>query len=207
MSALFRDLHHALRSLLRRPGLALVIVSTLAVGIGANSAIFTYLIEMHRARFEAPEPERLFYLRGGNDRGEDDLPCSMPDLLDIRDGLEGLAEMRSWGVLGMVAVLPGGESIYTFASAIEPGYFDLYARRPHRGRFFLPEENTPGGERAVVVDYGFWTRRLGGDPEIVGKTLRLGRQPYTVVGIAPRGFQGTGFTWPLFVPAVRARRS
>ncbi len=203
MNELIRDLRYASRSLLRNSGVSVIIIFTLAVGIGANSAIFTYLMEMHRARFAAPEPERLFYLRSGDGDSQQRLPHSMPDLLDIRDGLGDLAEFRGWGFLATVAVLPSGESLYTFASAVEPGYFGLYRETPHLGRFFLPEENTPTGPQVVVVDYGFWTRRLGSDPEIVGKTLEIGRTPYTIVGVGPQGFQGTGLTLPLFVPAIR----
>ncbi len=202
MTPLLRDARHALRSALRRPGVPLVVILTLAVGIGANSAIFTYLIEVYRAKVPVPDPERVFWIRTGTEAE----PGGMSSYLDAEAYREataalGISAVRAgWGA---VVELPQGGTTYRVGLAVSAEYFPLLGARFPLGRGFLPQEDRPDGPAVAVVGHFFWRRHLGADPAILGRTIRINGRPFTIVGVTAPGFRDVALVLPLFVPAAR----
>ena len=144
MTTLLRDARHALRSALRRPGVPLVVVLTLAVGIGANSAIFTYLIEVYRAKVPVPDPGRVFWIRTGTVAE----PGGMSSYLDAEAYREATAALGDSAVRagwGAVVELPQGGTSYRVGLAVNAEYFPLLGARFALGRGFLPQEDRPDG--------------------------------------------------------------
>ena len=202
MTTFLRDARHALRSAIRRPGVPLVVVLTLAVGIGANSAIFTYLMEVYRAKIPVPDPERLFWVETGSGRQPGGM-SSYPDAEAYREAtaeLGGSAVRAGWGA---VVELPRGGTSYRVGLAVSHGYFALLGARFTLGRGFLAQEDRPEGRPVVVVGHLFWSRYLGADPSILGRAIRINGRPFTVVGVVARGFRDVALVLPLFVPAAR----
>ncbi len=189
-----------------------MIVLTLAIGIGANTAVFTFLLEEHWTKINAPDVERLFFVRTG-DQGGPAGNSSYQDAVRYREALEGLGEVSPWAFFGASIQPPGsvdGHSVYGVGSAVSPPHFRLFGvhegqgRRAFTlGRDFRADEFTGGGARVVIVDYTYWRRHLGADSDIVGKTLKIRGYPYSVVGVAPRGFENTGQPHTIYVPIAR----
>jgi len=193
MNSLLQDLKYAIRMLTKSPAFALVAVLTLALGIGANTAIFTVVNEaLLRPRPGIGAPERLVDIgRSDNGRGFDNM--SYPNFSDFRTlntSFTGMAalnlEPRAMSLTGK----DGAERVYV--SVVSGNYFDVLQVKAHAGRFFLPEEDrTPNTNPVVVLSYAYWQKRFQGDGGIVGREIKLNGLGYTVVGIAAREFHGT----------------
>jgi putative ABC transport system permease protein len=189
------DLKFAFRQLLKNPGFTVVAVLTLAIGIGANTAIFSIINGVLLKPLPYPEPDRLVTLWERNpQRGIEQEKVSGPNYLDWR---------AQNSVLEELSVSPGWEGSETFNLVLRDGtvkvragynsasLFTTLGAKPLLGRTLLPEEDRKEGNRAVVLSYGLWQRRFGGDSNIIGQTLTLdtyGRRDYTVVGVMPPGF-------------------
>ena len=195
-----QDIAFACRGLVRSPGLTLTIVLSLSLGVGANVAVFTAI---DRVFVQAPpgvvKPDqmrriysRIFSVRGMNygPTGRVAGNFSTRDLRALTEATRGTARLAG-NYHGYGARLNGGEQRVrrTFVS---PGYFDLLGVRPSLGRFFAPDEDRiTGAPMAVVVlSHAFWRNQLGGDSTIIGRSLRLDDESYTVIGIAAREFEG-----------------
>ena len=199
MSALVRDVRTALRSVRAAPGLTATIVLTLALGIGANTALFTYVCAWLWPVVDAPRPEQLVSLEAH----WKDLPyglVSYADLLDIRRGqkvFEHLAGARPNGASLQI----GDRTVFGWAYMVGGDYFALFGKRPAVGRWLTPEDDRPGAERVMVLSYPFWRHHFGADPGVVGRQVTVGGKfPYTVIGVAPRGFQGQGLAQNVYIP-------
>ncbi|HEU4629931.1 MAG TPA: ABC transporter permease [Gemmatimonadaceae bacterium] len=199
----WRDVRHAVRGLRRNPLFTLVAVLSLAVGLGATTAIAT----LANALLLKPPPgvgapERVVDLgRTQEGRGFDTF--SYPNYLDVRERvrtLSGVAALRPEPQVASLAT-PGGV-VPVQAATVSANYFAVLQARPAMGRFFVAEEGrAPGSAPVVVVSHRFWTERLAGDRAAVGKAIRLNGTPFTVVGVAAEGFHGTNLTAPdLWVP-------
>ena len=201
------DLRAALRSLRSRPGHAVVAVLSLAIGIGSTVAIFS----IANALFLRPVPglrdvSRAVEIgRTTDGRGFDTM--SYPDIDELRS-LEAFERIAAWeGGEFRLSVDGAGERIQGYY--VSPEYFDVLGLRPALGRLLLPDEaKGVGAHPVVVVSHHFWRERLGGDAAVIGSTLRLNREPYEVVGVAPPGFQGHmfGLRGSVFVPLVQHPR-
>ena len=203
MGTLWQDLRYGWRMMLTSPGLTAVAVASLALGIGANTAIFSFVNAVLLRPLPVAEPERLVYLFGGTERHPYGV-TAYPDYVDYRDQsgvFEGLATYS-----GISLSFTGGERTELVSGSIVSGnYFDVLGVKAALGRTFLPEEDqTPGARPVAVLSHGWWQRRFGGDPQIVGRQLTLNGQSFTVVGVAAAGFQGAGAgeTNDLFVPMM-----
>ncbi|HET9984123.1 MAG TPA: ADOP family duplicated permease [Longimicrobiales bacterium] len=201
-----RDVRHAFRMIARMPGLAAVVIVSLGVGIGVNTAIFSWIQAVvlkpipgvvDAAGFELVEPR--------TETG------AYPELswLEYRDLAERLRSFRELLAFRMVPLTLGepGRTERAYGQLVSGNYFSALGLRPALGRFFRPEEvERPGGEPVVVVSYGFWQARLGGSPGALGRTLRVNDRELTVVGVAPPAFQGTvlALSFDLWVPATLA---
>ena len=190
-----QDVTFALRSFLRTPGFTAVAVLTLAVGIGANTAIFSAVNAMLLRPLPFREPERLMQVSltvppRGDAPGRDDAPWSLPKFSVFKKAQTVFEDVSLWAsAQGTLRVGTDAErSWYEFADA---RYLPTLGIRPAIGRNFSAEEDaTPGGPRVVILSDAFWQRRFNADSSVVGRSLIVDGDPYTVVGVLPPGFRG-----------------
>jgi putative ABC transport system permease protein len=188
LGELTQDLRYTLRLLRRAPGFAALVIGTLAVGIGANATIFSVVNAVLLRPFPYAEPERLVQLfEGPRDKPERYGNVSYPDFMDWRAATHTLS--------GLAATFGGGANL-TIGGAAErvslvsgsASLFDVLGVRPALGRGFAPGEDDPGTGRVAVLSDGFWRRRFGADPSIVGRVLDIDGIPRTVIGVMPPDF-------------------
>jgi len=215
------DCRYAVRRLRQNPGFALAAILTLALGIGANVAVFTVVQAVLLSPLPYPHPEQLVRvyddLRGSNSR---DVGVSAPELWDLRDRSDVFHDLSA--VWPTDANLTGGEKPARIeALATSTNYFTMLAARPELGRVYTSNDEQPGFIEGAVLSDGFWRREFGGDPKALGKQIRLDGDLYTVIGVMPPDFRhpgrslagdvevwlAAGFNAPPFpVPAQRSRR-
>ncbi|HVW83144.1 MAG TPA: ABC transporter permease [Bryobacteraceae bacterium] len=183
LESLFKDLGYALRGLRGNPGFTVVAVATLALGIGVNAAVFTVTKAALFAGFPLVERnDRILYLSSG--RG---CCLSYPDFEDWRAqarSFQGMAVVH--GVSGILSDESGAESYY--ATEVSADTFRLVGEKPVIGRDFAPSDEVAGAAPVAILNYGFWERRYGKDPAIIGRTIRMEGALTTVVGVMPPGF-------------------
>jgi putative ABC transport system permease protein len=186
MTGLLQDLHYAIRQLRKSPGFTVVAVVTLALGIGANTAIFSVANGVLLRDLPFHDPQRLALLWSvGRDDNRDQL--SFTDIDDYRSQnhvFENVVAFGNWSATftgaDTPARIPGMQ--------VSDGYLSLMRVKPLLGRDFLPEEQIEGKDQVILLTYGLWQDRFAGDPQIVGKQLSLGGKPYTIVGVTPKDF-------------------
>ncbi len=196
MGTLVQDVRYGLRMLRRNPGFAAVAVLTLALGIGANSAIFTVVNGVLLQPLPYPEPDRLVYLNEGNSGSSIGYPNYL-DWVAQNHVFEHMGAIQSASFVltgkGNPELIPG--------SYVAEGFFHTLRVTPIMGRGLLPDDDHPGADPVVLVSYKFWQQRLGGDPNVLHKAIQLDDRSYTVVGVMPRDFQfPLGAEPDLFVP-------
>jgi len=183
-----RDVRFAVRTLVRQPAFALVATLTLAIGIGANTAIFSLLYQVFLRPLPYPQADRLVYVWNMYSRmGLPKASVSIPDYLDRRTQAPSIedATLFTGGSLSLAAE---GEPAQLRTLAVTPSFFSTLGRSPMLGRAFIDEDATPDADNFAILTYGLWTTRFGADPSIVGRDVRLGGEPYAVVGVLPRDF-------------------
>src|ERR1041384_2004579 len=205
---MFQDLRFSLRSLLKRPGFTLVVVATLALGIGVNAAIFSVFNTLLRP-LPVKEPESIVRLFSevGSDR--DDL-FSFPDYAHIRDHNQSFSDVlavfeEERFLLGENR--PNSDPEEILGNFVSDNYFSMLGGSTYLGRSFTAEENSvPGRDAVVVLSHGFWQRRFGSDAHLVGSSIKLNGKPFTVVGITNPEFVGLRQEMPdIWLPlAMRA---
>lgn len=195
------DLRYALRQLLKNPGFTVVAVMTLALGIGANTAIFSIINGLLLRPLPYPEPGRLVTLwEKSPERGIEQERVSGPNYLDWRRQstvIEDAAVSPGWGGVEKFNLVKPDSVTKVIASFTSASLFTTLGTRPVLGRTLLPEEDRKESGRSVVLSHGFWQREYGGDPNVLGRTLALdtyGRRDYTIVGVMPAGFGQPGQT-------------
>src|SRR5919205_74500 len=190
MKTLLQDVRYAVRTLRKSPGFALVAVVALALGIGANTAIFSVVKAVLLSPLPYPAPERLVWLREVNP-GSDiiDEPASAPNFNDWRTQARSFEGMAAFTYNAATLTDGGGEPERVPAAYTSANFFQVVGVGPALGRGFLPEEETTGKNRVVVISHGLWQRRFGASPQALGQTLNLGGNPYTIVGVAPADFK------------------
>jgi putative ABC transport system permease protein len=189
LEPLLQDVRFAFRSLRKQPGFVAAALLTLALGIGANVAMFGVVnVAMLRALPYA-EPDRLVLGRTLWPRGSIGWTVSAPDYYDVRDqatSFESLSAITPF--TRDITITGSGEPERARVAWVSPGFFRTLGVTPALGREFLPPESEPGGARVVVLSHALWERRFGGDPRVVGATLTVDGEPRTVVGVMPAGF-------------------
>ena len=190
MRETLRDLRYAARTLLRSPGFALVAVATIALGIGANTAIFSVVDGVLLRPLPYREPGRLVTLTHN---------LSPPELADVA------TTSRAFESVGGAAIQPydlksGPEPVQGTSAMVSGGLFETLGARPLLGRALTKDDDRPGGERVAVLGHSLWTREFGGDPSIVGRTMLLGGVPWTVVGVMAPDFALPEQKVDLYVP-------
>ncbi|MBN1509539.1 MAG: ABC transporter permease [Sedimentisphaerales bacterium] len=189
METLWQDIRHAFRMLARNPGFAIVVVVILSLGIGANTAVFSVVNAVLFKRLPYEQPDRIVVLQEQKlQQGLRGIASSHHTLVYWREHnqvFEGLS-----GVEGHRFYVTGPEkSQHLIAFAVSPGYFSVMGAKPMLGREFLAEEEQPGHGKVVMLSYAFWREQMGGDPEVIGKSLLMDGQSYTIVGVMPAAFR------------------
>src|SRR5215510_2268239 len=207
MWTLWQDLRFGGRMLLKKPGFTLIAVVTLALGIGANTAIFTWL----KAIILQPLPgvaasDRLVMLHSVAQRaGNQVIVVSYPDYKDYRDRNEVFSGLAAFNADAFNLMDIGGQPERVWGSLVSGNFFEVLGVRAALGRTFAPDEDrTPGTHPVVVISHRLWQRRFAADPTLIGKTIRLNKRDFTVIGVAPEGFSGScvGLALDLWAPLM-----
>ncbi|MCI0489041.1 MAG: ABC transporter permease, partial [Blastocatellia bacterium] len=204
MENLYQDLRYAVRMLLKKPGFTLAAVLTLAIGIGANTTIFSLLNAAFLRPLPGDAPDRLVTLLVRSDDSSLNESFSYPDYADIRDQSKSLSGLAAYGSLDVSLSVEVGAEVLA-GEIVTGNYFDVLGVKPVLGRTFLPEEDrVPGQSPVVVLSYDLWRERFGADPGMIGRDIVLNGYPYSVIGVAPRGFNSAllGRSSRFWVPAM-----
>ena len=181
------DLTHALRSLRRQPTFTLVAILTLALGIGANTAIFSVIKTVVLNPLPYEDPDKIAVMWEVNPEGNQDR-VSIPTFQDWQHETKTLESMAAYRQVDF-SYSGNGDPRNVPGVKATPDLFTVLKANAALGRTFLPEESIVGADRVVVLSHGFWTRVLGANPSIVGKTIQLDAVPFTVVGVMKPGFE------------------
>lgn len=206
MRTLWLDLRYVLRGLARSPGFAAAAVISLALGIGANTTIFTLINAVFLNPLPVEKPSELLAVLTVDANNPGVWTVSYPNYKDLRDQNEVFDSLAAYSFPNPASMQArGNEPEQIMVEFVTGNYFDVLGLKPAAGRFFLPEEDkTPGAHPVVVLGYGFWTRRFGRDPRVLGSTFALNGRQYTVVGVAPARFRGLTVVFgpDLWVPVM-----
>src|ERR1041384_6368596 len=175
MEAVFQDLRYAIRTLGRNPGFSLVVVLILALGIGANAAIFSFVNGVLLSRLPFPDPERLVVLGERNPE----------DWQKQSEGVEQLGAWRDWRF--KINTSEGPDLVS--AGIASPELFAALRVAPVIGRLFLPEDNQRGHDHVVLIGYAYWQSNFGGASTVIGQPITLDNESFTIVGVLPQSLK------------------
>jgi predicted permease len=204
---LWQDLRYGARMLVKNPGFTLIAVITLALGIGANTAIFTWL----KAIYLEPLPgvaasHRLVMLRSTWIKaGNSLMQVSYPNYKDYRERNEVFSGLAAFNNIAFNLADGKGRPERIWGSLVSGNFFDVLGVRLALGRTFTPDEDSmPGTHPVAVISHRLWQRRFAADPSLIGKTIRLNQLDFTLIGVAPEGFRGSliGMEFDLWAPAI-----
>ena len=202
MTTLLQDLRFGVRMLWKRPGFALVAVLTLALGIGANTAIFSVVNAVLLRPLPFRDAGRLVLVYETTQSVPRDF-VSVPNLEDYRAGSRAFEGFATFVPQSVNLTGAGTEPERVVGAFVTSSFFPLIGVEPARGRAFLAEDDAQGGGQVAILNHDLWQRRFGGDPEIVGKSLTFNGEPYTVVGVMPEGFGLSAATTDVLLPAQK----
>jgi putative ABC transport system permease protein len=198
MQTLIQDLRYAIRSLIKRPGFSLIAITTIALGIGASTAIFTVVDAAMIKGLPYESPDRLYHMwERTSQKDFDQREFSYPDYQDyLQNQVVDIAAYTGGGT-----ILNGnGESERVFAPLVTANFFSLLGVQPIKGRTFQGGDDKPGGPLLAVLTYPFWQSHFGGNEKVLGQQLNLAGQPYTIIGVLPQSFQFAMRPADLFLP-------
>jgi predicted permease len=202
LEGLWRDIRYATRQLRHSPGFALTAILTLAMGIGANVVVFGVLNALILRPLNIPGANRLFEIE---QKEQGNLTQSYPDYVDYRARNGTFTDLATYRIID-AGLSNGGPAHTSWIYEASGNYFDLLGVQPALGRFFhASDEHGPNSAPYIVLSDAFWRSRFNADPRIVGTTVDINRHPFTIIGIAPRTFNGTElFFWPDFwIPMIK----
>src|SRR5262249_45771061 len=203
---MIQDLRYGVRMLVKRPSFTLIALLTLALGIGANTAIFSVVNAVLIRPLPYENPERLVVVR--ERISERDIGASYLNFTDWRDENQVFEQISAFRPLENFNLTGAGEPERLQGMLVSANFFSTLGIKPFRGREFLAEEDRRGAAPAVILSYGLWERRFSRDESIIGKQVTLNNQSFTVVGVAPENFQfaaETDVTVPIGLSADRFR--
>jgi predicted permease len=187
----WKDIQYALRTLTKNPGFAIIGIVTLALGMAANTTLFSVINGFLLRPLPVPHPEQItvFALQQSSLPG--DRRFSYPDYEDLRDQADSFSDVLAYRVT-LASVTVDQKNDHCIISRVSSNYFSSLGLKPAYGRLLLPTEGrTPGADPIMVLGYSYWRQRFGGDPHIAGKKVEVNGNPFTVVGVAPPEFHGT----------------
>jgi len=189
MATLWKDLRFGLRALARTPALTAAALVALALGIGANTAIFSVIDGVLLEPLPYPRPDRLVMLIDTNpEAGWPRFSSSLPNAVDWREQSRSFEEMAAFTGSSLNLTAPGTSPERLSGAAVTAGLFDVLGVKPLLGRGFEEAENQPGAEKVVVLSHDLWARRFGSAGDVLGRRITLDGEPRTVVGVMPEGF-------------------
>ncbi len=187
MQTIWQDLRYAARMLAKNPGFTAVAVLTLALGIGANTAIFTVVYGVLLRPLPFPEPDRIVQMAEAYKTQSDEMDLTWKQLEHLREFGQLFEHIAGYTDAGY-NLSTGTQAEHVRGNPVSAEYFQVLGVRPSLGRDFLPEEDRGDGQHVVILSHSLWKRRFGGDSTAVGKTILLNGDPYTVIGVMPAGF-------------------
>ncbi len=197
VTELIQDLTFAARQLLHHPGFTVVALLTLSLGIGATAAIFSAVQAVVLRPLPVPDPSRILAIYTAFPQGRASVSAG-----NYVDGIEPVSSFTATTAIRYssfnLADTAAAERI--IGARVTAGFFTVFGVPPARGRVFTTEEDQPGGPSVVVLSHRLWSRRFGADPSVIGSQVRLGGQPYEVIGVMPQAFDFTAQTEELWVP-------
>jgi putative ABC transport system permease protein len=195
-----KDLRYAARVLTRSPGFTLFTVMTIALALGANAAIFSLVDGILLKPISYPEPERIVQLWEKPPRGLRNgiAPANYLDWVQQSRSFESMAALSGAGM----SYTGGGEPKSLRASVVSAPYFEVFGIKAVMGRTFAADEDQPGKDKVVVLSHRTWTNHFGRDPGLIGRSIHLNGEPYTVIGVLPRGSEFDRRSTDLWVPLV-----
>jgi predicted permease len=203
MGTLTQNLRYAIRALWNNPGFALVVVLTLALGIGANTAIFSVVYSALLHPLPYREPGKLFHLgesRSQLDNSAGGAQASYPDYLDWKQKVKSIQSFAGYSG-DAFTLAANGEPKNTFAAQVTPNFFSTLGVKPALGRDFVENEMQSDGPHVTILTDGFWRTEFGADPNIVGRVIHLDGKPATIIGVLPRDFEfAPANSAPVWVP-------
>ncbi|HEU0176236.1 MAG TPA: ABC transporter permease [Blastocatellia bacterium] len=199
MQTLWQDLRYGARMLLQKPGFTLIAVITLALGIGANAAIFSVVNGVLLRPLPFKDPDRLMLIRETKLPQFPEFSVSPGNFLDWRKQNTVFERLVAFNGVSF-NMIGAGDPEQIRGMKVTDGFFAMLGAQPLLGRDFLPEEDQPGRDNVVILNYGLWQRRFGGDPKILNQTLTLSGQSYTVIGVMPATFRFGGPDLDLWKP-------
>jgi predicted permease len=185
---LWNDIKHSLHMFLKNPGFTIAAVAALALGIGANTAIFTVVNAVLLKPLSYPDADRIVQFQSTFPDGKNEV-ASITKFHNWQRLTSVFAEVAAYDFGGPGFNITGDRPEQVHGIHVTEGYFRLFGAPVLLGRTFTPPEDLPNGGKVVVLSYGLWQRNFGGDPNIVGRSLSLGNEPYTIVGVLGRSFQ------------------
>ena len=191
METLLHDVRYGLRQLLKHPVFTILAVVSLALGIGANTAIFSLVNTVLLRPLPVKEPSQLIEVYGSLNNGADFSIQSYLNYKDYRDRNDVFSGLFVYRIV-VASLSHSGSNERVWGYLASGNYFEVLGVKPILGRSFLPEEDqTPGSHPVVVLSYTCWQKRFAAEPAIVGRTILLNNHTFTVIGVAPKGFIGT----------------
>ena len=188
MENLIKDLRYGVRSFLKRPGFLVIAVSTLALGIGATTAMFTVVNSILLRPLQFPEPEQIVLIEGINPRqGITRSNVSVPDIADWQQQSQSFEQIAAF-VAGGVLLTTGDETERVRGTGVTAEFFQLFRTNPASGRSLQPADMLTGAEPVALLSHGLWQRRFGGSADVLNSKVMITGEPTTIVGIMPPGF-------------------
>ncbi len=190
MKTIWQDLRYGARMLAKKPGLTLIVVLTLGLGIGANATIFSAVNALLLRPLPVKDPHQIIALGMRDNYLEFPHGLSYEDFSDYREKNEALSDLALYWTLS-AGLSHEGRAERAIVDVVSANYFSLLGVDAIHGRTFLPDEDrVEGANPSMVLGYGYWQRAFGGNPQIIGETVKLNGHPFMMVGIAPKNFKG-----------------
>ena len=187
----WKDIQYAFRTLTKNPGFAIIGIVTLALGMAANTTIFSVVNGLILRPLSVPRPEQITVLALQQAGTAGLQGFSYPDFLDLRSQSASIGDLITYRV-SLAGLAVEGKGDHCVISRVSNNYFSVLGITPAAGRLILPTEGiSPGSDPIVVLGYSYWQKRFAGDPEVVGKHVEMNGHPATIVGVTPKGFYGT----------------
>jgi len=194
METLWQDIRYGVQQLRKSRGFAIVAILTLALGIGANTAIFTVVNTVFLHPLPVKDPNQLMgiFTTDQRNRGglNNFLPISQPNAKDVGERAQSFSNVMMFTGAGVSMTIDGKPQSFP-AELVSGNFFDVLGVRAELGRTFRPDEDQPGAQGVIVLTHGVWERYFAANPNVIGKNVLLNGQGFTVVGVMPRGFKGT----------------
>ena len=187
MTTLWQDLRYGLRVLAKSPGFTLVSILTLALGIGANTAIFTVVYGVLLRPLAFPDPDRIVQLAESYKQLTDEMDVDSRELKRLQDYKESFEHIAGYTSVGY-NLAAGNGAEHLRGMPVAASYFSVLGIKPLLGRDFIPDDDRGDGQHVVIINYSLWARRFGADPSQIGQKILLNGDPYTLIGVMPRGF-------------------